>query len=379
MSDLRKSRIKSLYIDNYKTFVNFKIDFDKFNFFIGNNGVGKSNLFSFLFRLSKFIDGKLIRNVFSNSYLTRWYKKNTLNCELVLENGHDIYNYSFIVGYDEETLNSTVIQEKLLFNNNFIMYAENGELQFYYDDFEKGPKINYDNEKSAFSFIVESKNNKKLMWFKNRLLNNIVIKLNPQQIDGKANSAENELNQTGEKFASWFQILNQENPEIIQELNNNLKNVFDTYKFFRFKRISEELKNLILVFNEKKNNEEIDYNFDELSEGQRSLFFYYTLLAYAKNRECSIFIDEPVNYIALSEIQPLMSEFYDVSHDNDLQISLISHHPEVINYLMPDVKTFLFEREDNYHTRYHVFNSDNEKDSNLLYSELVQRGWLKSG
>ena len=36
--------IEYLYANNYKSFVNFRIEFDKSNLLIGKNGTGKSNV-----------------------------------------------------------------------------------------------------------------------------------------------------------------------------------------------------------------------------------------------------------------------------------------------------------------------------------------------
>lgn len=70
--------IKSIWIDNFKSLVDFKLDLAKFNCIIGLNGSGKSTLLQALDFLSQLIEGDL------NGWLSnRQWKVNDLNSKLV--------------------------------------------------------------------------------------------------------------------------------------------------------------------------------------------------------------------------------------------------------------------------------------------------------
>ena len=112
------------------------------------------------------------------------------------------------------------------------------------------------------------------------------------------------------------------------------------------------------------------FNFEQLSDGQRIIIVLYTLL----HTRRSIFLDEPENYLALQEIQPWLQEFYDSVGEALPQALLISHHPEVINYL--DLKDCLWmERAATGPARIQKIPEDTE-DTNekaLRLSELIAR------
>jgi hypothetical protein len=69
----RYHMIEYLKADNYKSLVNFKIDFSKINILLGSNGSGKSTIFFLIYSLRAFIRGdKKLENLFDFSTLTRW-------------------------------------------------------------------------------------------------------------------------------------------------------------------------------------------------------------------------------------------------------------------------------------------------------------------
>ncbi len=55
--------------------------------------------------------------------------------------------------------------------------------------------------------------------------------------------------------------------------------------------------------------------------------------------------DEPDNFVAAKEIQPWLSQMRDAVLDHGATLLVLSHHPEVIDYLAPD-NVLLFYREE---------------------------------
>jgi len=86
--------------------------------------------------------------------------------------------------------------------------------------------------------------------------------------------------------------------------------------------------------------------------------------------------DEPENFLALPEIQPWLLQLYDSCSEGKTQALLISHHPELINYLLASPVGYWFEREAN--TPVRVKQIVAESNGGLPVSELIARGWLNA-
>ena len=69
------------------------------------------------------------------------------------------------------------------------------------------------------------------------------------------------------------------------------------------------------------------------TDGQRTLIALYTLLYRVVNKETTVCLDEPDNFLALAEIQPLLLAFNDRADEIDAQVIIVSHHPELIDLL----------------------------------------------
>jgi len=98
----------------------------------------------------------------------------------------------------------------------------------------------------------------------------------------------------------------------------------------------------------------------------------YSLLLGLQDLGHTVFIDEPENYVALPEIQPWLMELNDACADSFTQVILISHHPELIDYLGPECGKWI-ERDALGPAR--VKNMPTQIDKGLKLSEQIARGW----
>ena len=112
--------------------------------------------------------------------------------------------------------------------------------------------------------------------------------------------------------------------------------------------------------------------FNELSEGQRCLVALFTMLHASVGPDTTLCVDEPDNFVALREIQPWLTRLSDRVHDENCQCLLVSHHPELIDYLAAD-HGLQFSREDAGPVRTKSF--EWTEDDALRASEIVARGW----
>ena len=114
------------------------------------------------------------------------------------------------------------------------------------------------------------------------------------------------------------------------------------------------------------------YFFNELSDGQRCLVCLYTILHFVLAKGGTVVLDEPDNFLSLSEFQPWLMAVADVVEEGQGQVLLISHHPEVINQWAPG-SGVQFVRDGAGPVRVNDFQGD--PDSCLSPSEIVARGW----
>jgi len=111
-------------------------------------------------------------------------------------------------------------------------------------------------------------------------------------------------------------------------------------------------------------------DFDELSDGQRALMVLYALLEGFEAATGCLLLDEPEAHVGLPEVQPWLVAL-DRRIEDHGQVFVISHHPEVIDYLAA-AEPFLFERPDQGPARVRQVMFD--RDSGLPASTQLARG-----
>ena len=173
-------------------------------------------------------------------------------------------------------------------------------------------------------------------------------------------------------FASWYRSLSVEHQDKIDDLRRELKEILPGFHSLSLPQAGEGYRVLKAHFVDKEKNIKIDYNFTELSTGEKVLIILYALLYGARDQGYSLFLDEPENFLALAEIQPWLMNLSDFSGQEISQAVLISHHPEVIDYLGLDYG-IQFGREANGPVR--VKKIESHTDSDLKLSQKIERGW----
>jgi len=119
------------------------------------------------------------------------------------------------------------------------------------------------------------------------------------------------------------------------------------------------------------------YDFGNLSDGERMLICLYCLVALAESptegNAPVLAMDEPDNFLALTEIQSWIRAIYDATVGGGAQCMLIWHHPELIDFLA-EGKGILFSREPNSPIR--TGRLENLRDGGVSVSEKAARRWL---
>jgi len=371
--------IKRIYIDNFKCLVNFELKPEGINLFFGKNGSGKTAVFSAL-RLIKdlVVEGKKLDELVDSWSLTRWDLREIQQFELDIDSNGGMYSYLLKIEHSKDLGLSRIKEEKLSFNGNplFEYSVSDGEgtAQLYRDDFSAGPSYPVDWTRSGISALQERKDNQLLSNFKKRLSRVIIVQICPGNM--LAESRQESRNPTADlsNFASWYRYLSQEYQGKTIDLTQELREIMPGFDSFRLAEAGEA-RILMAGFQEggKPKKKTTFYRFSELSDGQRALIALYTLLICQPDEYFTLCIDEPENNLALPEIQPWLDLLDEMVQEEAGQALLISHHPNLINYLA-DNQGVWFEREHNGPVRsQRILPSDKE---GLSLAKLIEMGWI---
>ncbi len=260
--------------------------------------------------------------------------------------------------------------ERLWFNNDPVLQFESGNVQLYQDDGTKGQRFSFGMNQSVLAAQPSQPEHIRLSWFKNRVERFIIVGINPMMMNGESRQEDIRPSHNMENFVSWYRYIYQDQGKAIM-ITNALKDVLDGFSHVKLDMAGQQHR--ILKFCFLRDSEgPLDFHLEELSDGERVLIALYTLIYYARSEDYTLCIDEPENFLALSEIQPWLTLLYDWCSDDELQALLISHHPELINYLATSAG-YWFERESGAPVRVKRIT---EEKSGVSMAELIARGWL---
>ena len=196
----------------------------------------------------------------------------------------------------------------------------------------------------------------------------MIINPVPLVINHEAESESRILSKHAENFAEWYRYVLQEKPGVGYKAKVHLEDALPGFDQISLKEVG---KSRCLTATFRINNKDREFEFTQLSDGQRQLFILYIILeALRTNVFSTLFVDEPDNFVTLREIQPWVDNLQDVCDEESRQAIIISHHPEIINK-MARGNEFLFSRQEGAHT---IIKSMPE-NMKLLPSEIIARGW----
>ncbi len=380
--------ITRFYVDNYKCLVNFEYKPQPMELIIGANGSGKSTVFEALDKVRRFMDEKVnVEEIFSLQTRTKWVKESSSSqtFELDFNHGEEHFRYRLQIAREYEDF---YVEHEVLTRNGHP----------YFESFWKGVEGLDDKD---ISLKFHQKYPKQLRWMRYHLaglevpLNNptqsilsvlplhaqlenlLFLRLNPPLIGSQFGKVESRLNLNGSNFASYYLYVLQQKQGAMFEVISHLRDVLPGFDSFAVDEDFERGKRRLMVNFKNldgaktKGAAPLKFSFDDLSDGQRALIVLYTLLFCALDAEATLVIDEPENYIALRELQPLIMLMEERIEEVGGQILLISHNQEFINMLTDRGKCVRFYRENNGHTRIAAFNPDSPLES----AEIVARGW----
>lgn len=368
---------KRIFVDNYKSLVNFDLRLQDLTLLFGQNGAGKTAVLDVVYALRRLLEGTARvtdQDVFPPSSLTRWQGRNVQSFRLEVELEGDAFKYCLDVEHDRRERRARIIVETLSKNGGALFSFAGGDVQLYRDDHSKGPTFKSDWRESALARVAPVEDNGALTGFVEFMRGVLVCRLNPAALASEAAGEDPMLARDARNFVDWYRHVLQERPDLYPEYVEVLRHVLAGLRGLSLEKVGVDTRVLSAVFGEA--NKAHKYRFDELSDGQRALIVLYAITLLTVEGT-ALLIDEPVNYVGLREIQPWLVTLSDSCGGRVAQAVLCSHHPEVIDYLGGDRGVLLWREEDGpTRTDYLAEKpADSEHDAVLKLSQLMARGW----
>lgn len=366
--------IKRIYVDNYKCLVNFELRFQELALLLGPNGVGKTSVLDVMFALRRLLSGEAKvtdKGVFPTPTLTRWQKRDRQVFEIDVLLVGDELRYRLEVDHERTNKRARISLERLESMGKPLFEFKMGEVHLYRDDHSQGPTFGADWTESDLARIPPRHDNKRLTSFLEFMRKVIVCGLYPASFQPESTTEDSVLERDARNFAAWYRHVLLERQELVPEFTKALQEVIDGFRGIRMEKVGLDTRALMVMFDQI--GERYELRLDEISDGQRALIALYSLVRLAAGQGYTLLLDEPDNYVALSEIQPWLIGLADACGKEVPQAVLCSHHPELIDYLGGD-RGLVLKRESSGAT---VVRSSSELavEGGLKLSEVVARGW----
>ena len=178
------------------------------------------------------------------------------------------------------------------------------------------------------------------------------------------------------RSAAWFLYLHHNEGRACREAERKLQEgVLPGLELFQTE--SDGAIQVAKAIYPNKGKDDVKLRLDELSAGQRAMVILEHALAVTKAWRSSVIIDEPANFLALPEIQPLLVRLQNTADEGEAQAIITSHHPVAYDLLAERAGRWL-ERTPLGATQVTRVSAvtENLKDTAVPLSQLVARGWV---
>ena len=361
--------ITRIFVDNFRTLINFDWKPGRLALLLGENGSGKSSVMDVLAGLRGLIaEQEEVRRRFPSTTRARWESRLEQRIEVDIRIKTQDYTYKLVIEHHaEDPAKVRVKKEVLLLGNQRLMEFTEGELQLFRDGGSAGPLVTGDWTRSGLGGIAAGKDNKHLTSFKEWIREDLWF-FRP---DPRAMSSRTDEDSAGpmpnlNNFASWLPRWVAEDFSGAMHATQALQQALDGFHALQTSKSAPRLEATFLL----EDGAKYAVDFADLSDGQKQLCALYFLRHATLQPGRFVFFDEPDNYVALREIQPWLSEVVELAlAENGPQVWFASHHPEILNQLAPAHGTRFFRNRGP--TRKEPFKGV----EGLTPGETIARGW----
>jgi ABC-type molybdenum transport system ATPase subunit/photorepair protein PhrA len=379
-----------LYATNYRCLVNFEFRPTAKQLIIGRNGTGKTTVFDVLAMLRDVaVSGLTLEGHVGGKTRTNWQSVAEQRFELDVKGNGGEYRYTLVLdelvprqearraafaGAGVPGPRPRIVQETLDFDGKPLFRFLEGTIGLFNDQQRPTPSVEFqfDWHRSGLAIVEIGRwDNTKLTWFKEWLGRLVHVQINPWAMSVRSERESIDPARDLGNFADWYRHLRLASGNAVFEALAALREAIPGLEALDAQNAGLDVKVLQATLR-SPNKASVALPFSDLSEGQRVLIGLYVLLYCAVEKDRTLLIDEPDNFIALAEIQPWLMKLLDRVDETDGQVILISHHPELLDQLACQGGVLL-DRPDGSETRVLPFAPP--EDSGLKPSEIIARGW----
>ena len=251
-----------------------------------------------------------------------------------------LYTYSIQISHDRLRGENRIADEQLSFEGRPLYHGRLDQSavsefrgrgipsflgQLYKDSGELGPEVAMDWHLSGVARVQATPENRLLMRFRRFFERMIALGINPASVAAEAPREAAMIEFDGSNFASWLRYLVGAEAVACRTAERSLhEGPLPGLALFQLEAegVARVAK---AIFDAKP--KPISFRLDELSAGQRALVILEHALAVVIERGGVLVVDEPANFLAIQEIQPLLARIKDLTAEGRMQAILTSHHP----------------------------------------------------
>lgn len=323
-----------LYVDNYKSLVDFEFRPPELCVLIGENGSGKSTMGSVLDAIGTLLfERASAAEAFPTSTLCRWATKDVQVVEIEHCVAGTVFIYRLEMLHERAAKKVSIASETLSVDGTRVYQFISGRV-IVGAQVPQAPggvgEVMFEPTLSFLAHLDDKTEKEVLRGFRELMRKQIALKPDPARMRALSEREDVGLFHDGSNFSSWFRWLTQVRPELMGEYFASMRLALPGFWNLFLQTVGPDSKELRATFQTPSGP--INLSFDELSDGQRQLCFLYLIVS-AFNVGRVVFLDEPDNFISIREVQPWLAELERVLQEREGQAIIVSHGTEAMNYL----------------------------------------------
>jgi predicted ATPase len=316
--------------------VNFEFKPEQVNLLLGRNGSGKSTLIEALHALASLLSGDSPQVVLPLDSLPWWDVRRLQRFELDLKDGEDTFHYSVAVRQHEREA-PRIVEEKLFKGTKRLFEFAGGTLELA----GLATRLPVEGTQSvlAMGLGLDASVGRFLTLAKGVL----VFRLNPWAFELSARDEARMLSVNGMNLVAFLRSWSQSDPASFLKWKKSALEAMPHLEDLQLRELVPGSR--MLVGMKHVDGRERLLSLESMSEGERILLALRAIAGLATPQH-TIALDEPDNFLAASEVQPVLRSLtLDAEVTPGAQLLIITHHPESIDYLA-SYPTWFFEKSD---------------------------------
>src|SRR5947209_4197864 len=224
VKDVQSTQMLSkVYIDNFRSFVNFEYRPQKTQLLLGANGTGKSSLLDAIRYVKQFVQGN--ENLFTQSTRTRWQDRPLQVVELEAALDGRKYEYRVEIRFAPETREMSVNLESLKVEGKTVFELSNEAVHLFSNGSSEATTVPLKTTRSALHLAKLSNSHVRRFVEWMETVHCFRIDVYPGVMDENTDTEERWPNDELSNFAGWYRYLVQAYPDENVRFGNAIKEV----------------------------------------------------------------------------------------------------------------------------------------------------------